>query len=75
VNFFWHFIDVCCNEMIWNDIGKLLEPKERDLGEQFAFVWDALQVKIFAKKTGRILRGTYVPEDNIVGGYPIRRDE
>ena len=40
----WHFIDIRGHDVIGNDMGEFMEPEERDLGQKFPLVWDALLV-------------------------------
>ena len=37
-NLFWHFIDVSCDEMVWDDIFQKAKPEKGDFCKELALV-------------------------------------
>ena len=41
-NFFWHVVDVGCDEMVWNDIFQKAKPENGDFCKELALARDAI---------------------------------
>jgi len=68
--------------MIGDDMGQFIKPEERDLGQKFPFVWDALF--ILTKKVHepsnldfaiKFQCETHISKDDIVCRYPVGSNE
>lgn len=42
LDLFWHFIDICGDEMVRDYVPQFVKPEERDLRQEFSFIWDTL---------------------------------
>ena len=48
VQFFWHVLDARSHDVVWDDVSQLVEPEEREFGQDAALVRNALSTAIIA---------------------------